>query len=225
VASTSFGQPGATFNQGLVYTPADLVGPLYSPGLYPAKGQISPVPTWIDPNGGRPPRVIQWSINVQRQVTNNILIEAAYVGNRSAWDQANSLQDLNALSPQRIAAYGLNINSATDRSLLTSTFASGQPQAHGFQVPYAGLPTGLTLAQALRPYPQFGTIPTLWAPLGDTWYDSLQAKVTQRVTHGLTTSTAFTWSKNLELGAETVTGGGDRKRPINPSSLRVRQAA
>jgi hypothetical protein len=212
VASTSFGQPGATFDQGLVYTPADLVGPLYSPGLYPYKGQISPVPTWIDPNGGRPPRVVQWSINIQRQVTNNILVEAAYVGNRSAWDQANSLQDLNALSPERIAAYGLNINNATDRSLLTSTFASGQPQAHGFQVPYAGFPAGLTLAQSLRPYPQFGTIPTLWAPLGDTWYDSLQAKVTQRMTHGLTSSTAFTWSKNLELGAETVTGGGD---PIN----------
>ena len=212
VSSTSFGQPGANFSQGLIYPPSALVGPLYSPGLYPAAGQISPVPNWFDPNGGRPPRVVQWSINVQRQITNEVMVEAAYVGNRSAWDQANSLLDLNALTPQRIAAAGLNINNAADRSLLTSTFASGLPQARGFQVPYAGFPTGLTLAQALRPYPQFGTISSLWAPLGDTWYDSLQAKVTQRTKHGLTTSTAFTWSKNLEIGAETGSGGGD---PIN----------
>ena len=209
--STSFGQPGATFSQGLIYSPSDLVGPLYSPGLYPAKGQLSPVPSWIDPNG-RPPRVVQWSINVQRQVTDALLVEAAYVGNRSAWDQATTLIDINALTPQKIAAAGLNIASATDRSLLTSTFASGLPQARGFQVPYAGYPTGSTLAQTLRPYPQFGTINSLWTPLGDTWYEALQAKATQRTKHGLTTSTSFTWSKDLALGAESETGGGD---PIN----------
>jgi hypothetical protein len=212
VSSTSFGLPGATFNQGLIYSPSDLVGPLYSPGLYPAKGQLSPVPNWIDPNGGRPPRVVQWSINVQREVTNDVLVEAAYVGNRSAWDQATTLIDINALTPQKIAAAGLNINSATDRSLLTSTFASGLPQARGFQVPYAGYPAGSTLAQTLRPFPQFGTINSLWTPLGDAWYNALQAKVTQRTKHGLTSSTAFTWSKNLTEGAETGVGGGD---PIN----------
>jgi len=166
------------------------------------------VPNWFDPNGGRPPRVFQWSINIQRQLTDDVMVEAAYVGNRSAWDQATSLIDINALAPQRIAAAGLNINSTADQSLLRSTFASGLPQARGFQVPYAGFPAGQTLAQALRPYPQFGTISSLWTPLGDTWYDSLQAKVTQRARHGLTTSTAFTWSKNLVLGAETGAGAG-----------------
>ena len=212
VSSTAFGTPAATFSQGLNYAQSDLVGPLYSPGLYPAKGQISPVPNWIDPNGGRPPRVAQWTLNIQRQVTDALAVEAAYVGNRSAWAQASSLIDINALTPQKIGAVGLNMNAATDRSLLTSTFASGLPQARGFQVPYTGYPTGLTLAQSLRPFPQFGTINSLWTPLGDTWYDSLQVKVTQRTKHGLTTSTAFTWSKNLVLGAETGAGGGD---PIN----------
>lgn len=210
--STSFGQPGATFNKGLIYNQSDLVGPLYSPGLYPAAGQISPTPIWVDPNGGRPPRVAQWTINIQRQVTDSLAVEAAYVGNRSVWDLATSLIDINALTPQKIASVGLNINSTTDQSLLRSTFASGLPQARGFHAPYAAYPTGLTLAQSLRPYPQFGTINATWSPLGDTWYDSLQVKVTQRTKHGLTTSTAFTWAKNLTLGAETGTGGGD---PIN----------
>ncbi|HWB85502.1 MAG TPA: TonB-dependent receptor [Bryobacteraceae bacterium] len=212
LSSTSFAQPAATFAQGLNYSQADLVGPLYSPGLYPAAGQISPVPLWIDPNGGRPPRVVQWSIGIQHQLSEDLLLEAAYVGNRSVWDQATSLIDINALTPQKITSVGLNLNSTADQNLLKSTFASGLPQARGFQVPYAGFPTGLTLAQALRPFPQFGTISARWSPLGDTWYDSLQAKLTKRTKHGLTVSSSFTWSKNLVLGAETGTGGGD---PVN----------
>lgn len=210
VTAPTYGTAPTTLSQGLVYPPSALVGTLYNPGLYPASGQISPVPTWIDPNGGgRPPRVNQWSIDLQREITSNIVVEAAYVGNRSVWDQANSLQDLNALTPQRIASYGLNVLNPANQTLLKSTFASGIPQAAGFQIPYAGFPLGQTLAQALRPYPQFGTIPSLWADLGDTWYDSLQMKMTQRFEHGFSTTAAFTWSKNEVLGAETGQGGGD----------------
>ena len=99
------------------------------------------------------------------------MVEAAYVGNRSVWDQANSLIDINALSTQRIAAAGLNINSTADQNLLKSTFSSGLPQARGFQVPYAGFPLGQTLAQSLRPFPQLGrSIPCgrIWVTRGMT---------------------------------------------------------
>jgi hypothetical protein len=40
----------------------------------------------------------------------------------------------------------------------------------------------------------------MWAPLGDSWYDSLQAKVTQRFSRGLTGQAAFTWSNNEATG-------------------------
>jgi hypothetical protein len=36
-----------------------------------------------------------------------------------------------------------------------------------------------------------------WAPLGKSWYDSLQLKVTKRYSHGLDGSVAFTWNKEL----------------------------
>ncbi len=49
----------------------------------------------------------------------------------------------------------------------------------------------------------------MWADLGNTWYDALQTKVTQRFKYNVTTTAAFTWSKNEVLGAETGTGGGD----------------
>jgi hypothetical protein len=41
-----------------------------------------------------------------------------------------------------------------------------------------------------------------WDPMGDTWYDSLQAKVTKRLSHGLDFQVSYTWSKSLTLGAE-----------------------
>jgi hypothetical protein len=60
------------------------------------------------------------------------------------------------------------------------------------------------LAQALRPFPQFnGTIPIYWDPLGKSWYDSLQAKATKRLSHGLFFLGTFAWSKSLSQGTET----------------------
>ena len=36
-----------------------------------------------------------------------------------------------------------------------------------------------------------------WAPEADSWYQSLQTKVTKRVRWGLTATAAFTWSKTM----------------------------
>ncbi len=203
----SYGVPATTLAQGLQYNPAALAAVSLNPGIRPDPGQVDSPPYWVDPNGGRPPRINQWSAGFQRELTKDLLAEANYVGNRGVWEQANSLIDLNGNTPQRLASMGLDITSASTRSLLTSTFNSGLPQAAGFKLPYPGFPPGLTLAQALRPYPQFGVIPVWWAPVGDNWYDSLQTKVTKRTSYGLTGTAAFTWQKELTSGAESETGG------------------
>jgi len=207
--STSFGNPGAVLRTGLSYNLADLYSVSLNPGLQPQAGTITSPPYYQDRNGGRPPRINQWNIGVQREVFTNLVVEAAYVGNRGVWLTGNGLMDFNALSPQRIAAAGLSLNNAADRTLLTSTVNSSTAAAHGFnKLPYAGFPATLTVAQSLRPFPQFGTIPIHYAPLGNTWYDGLQSKLTKRYSHGLVLTGAFTWSKSQTLGAESATGGG-----------------
>lgn len=218
--SPSFGQPGATLKNGLQYNPAILNQASYDPGIKPTPGALDAPPYWLDPNGGRPSRIQQWNIGIQREVARNIVVEAAYVGNRGVWEQANGLVNINALSAARIASFGLNVNSSTDLSLLTSTFATGRPQAAGFKLPYATFPTGQTLAQSLRPYPQFGNITTQWAPDGDSWYDSLQVKATKRYSRGLEITSAFTWQKELTLGAEVQDGTSG---PINNALNRPNQ--
>jgi len=146
-------------------------------------------------------------VGIQRELFRNMAIEASYVANRGAWWQGNSLLNYNALTPQILSGYGLDINNATDRTLLTSTIGSAAAIARGFRLPYAGFPANQTVAQSLRPFPQFTTVNALGAPLGHTWYDSLQFKVTKRFSHGLDFSYAFTYQKELQSGAESDSVG------------------
>jgi hypothetical protein len=207
--SPSFGTAGAVLKNGLQYDHSQLYVATLNPGLVPNPGQLNSPNYYLDPNAGRPPRIPQWSIGIQRQLTRDLMAEMNYVANRGAWISqpsgifaSNTLVNLNAINPATLAARGIDPSTAAGQSLLLSTFASGTPQKNGFNLPYAGYPLTATLAQALRPFPQFGSIPLVWAPLGDSWYQSMQAKVTKRYSHGLTVAGAFTWSK-----AEANPGG------------------
>lgn len=195
--TTTFGDPAFLLRNGFVYDMNDLLKASYDPGIRPQPGQVNSPPAWVDINGGRPARLFSWNIAIQREVIRNLSIEAAYVGNRGAWFQADALNDFNGLTEQRLKSFGLNIHNADDRALLTSRMNSAAVIARGFKVPYAGFPVTATLAQSLRPFPQFGGLGSLWAPLGNTWYDSLQIKGTKRYSHGLDITASYTWSKNL----------------------------
>jgi hypothetical protein len=46
----------------------------------------------------------------------------------------------------------------------------------------------------------FTGLNVIWAPLGNTWYDSLQMKVTKRYSKGLDLSASYSWQKELTLG-------------------------
>ena len=134
----------------------------------------------------------------------NLIVEAAWAGNRGAWENATSQINLNATNPATFAKYGIDPTTTAGQTLLNSTFASGTPQKNGFSLPYPTFPQTLTLAQALRPFPQFGSIAVYWAPLGDSWYNSLQVKATRRLSRGLAVISAFTWSKAESNPAGTI---------------------
>jgi hypothetical protein len=210
--SPSYGTPALYLKNGLSYNPASLTANATDPGIRPGTNQLNPPPYYMDPGGGRPARIDRWNVSLQHEFTGDLVGEAAYVGNRGVWESANGLEDLNAMTEQRLAAFGLNVKNAADRALLTSFISSPQVAAAGFKAPYAGFPLNATLAQALRPFPQFTNITVLYAPLGNSWYDSLQAKVTQRFSHGLTATGAFTWQKQLVLGSINQNGSAT---PVN----------
>jgi hypothetical protein len=198
-----FGDPAYYLKNGLQYNPADLYAATYDPGVRPQPGTINSAPSYLSRQGGRPPRINQWNISLQREIMSNLVLEAAYVGNRSAWILANNTVELNALSPQMLAARGFDITNSTDQAILTGPWTSAAAAARGIKAPYAGYPTSLTAAQTLRPYPQFGNIGVQWMDNGDSWYDALQSKLTKRYSHGLQVVGSFTWQKELEYGINT----------------------
>ncbi|MBV8820788.1 MAG: carboxypeptidase regulatory-like domain-containing protein [Acidobacteriaceae bacterium] len=202
ITTPSFGQPVMTLQNGIPFTPSPW--PNLNPGQFPFPGTLTPPKVAVDQNAGRPARQYQWSIGLQRELSRNVVVEAAYVGNRGVWWNAPGLIDVNALTPQRLASYGLDINNPADQKLLAAPLNSPTAVARGFSnPPYAGFPLGSTVAQSLRPFPQFTSITYLWAPNGKTWYDSLQLKATQRFSHGLSLTSSFTWQKEETLGAES----------------------
>jgi hypothetical protein len=215
---TGFGEAAGYLIDGNSLAPGNRFGnpvnvwPNYAPRPFEAAPGVRPPYspfTHIDRNSGRPPRIFQWSIGLQREITHDLVVEAAYVGNRGAYWTAPvlSLEDYNSLDPAQLYTnFGINTNNAADRTLLTTRINSPNviqrfPFLANPNNVYPGFPATNTLNQALRAQPQFLGIPGfLGPPLGTTWYDSLQAKVTKRLSRGLTVDSAFTWQKELNLG-------------------------
>jgi hypothetical protein len=180
--------------------------PNFSPGALPLPNTVGGPPTFLDQNAGRPARQIQWSLGVQREITRDLVLEASYVGNRGVWWNAGALAPNNSMSPPLLSSYGFSVGNLNDATLLQTqigNLTAAQKTtlaAKGIGLPYATFPSNQTLLQSLLPYPQYsGNISPTSAPLGKTWYDSLQTTVTERFSHGLSMNGNFTWSKNLDL--------------------------
>ncbi|HEY6339947.1 MAG TPA: TonB-dependent receptor [Bryobacteraceae bacterium] len=214
-------QGGNPYAAGNPYGNVPIVWPNLNQNKYPVFNNGIGAPgspfVFFDPHN-RPGRAITWSLGVQRELRRNLVVEVSYVGNRGAYFPAPNMDQIasNSLTPAYLqSAYGINMNSAGDRALLTDSISNPAVQQRFPQfalgstngtatVPsvYPGFPAAQSLAQALRAVPQWGgVLPWLGPPLGKTWYDSMQVKLTKRFSHGLQAAGNFTWAKGEVIGA------------------------
>ena len=217
-AAAGFLKDGDPYGPGNRFGNKPVVFPNFSPQFpFPAApGVIPPSSPFVSiaPNAGRLPRIFQWSIGFQRELTRNVVVEAAYVGNRGAWFVAPLLAGLNynAFTPEGLLKqYGLDVTKTADTNLLSLPINSPAvlarfPSLANPNSVYFGFPATQPLKQALRPYPQWNGIPPfLGPPNGNTWYDALQVKGTKRFSHGLSAQVAYTFQKELTNGTNSNT--------------------
>jgi hypothetical protein len=211
-----------------ISTPGAIIQPTWpvtNPTIYPIAGTAGvggQTPLVPDRNENRPPRINQFSVSIQREVTRDLVVEASYVANRAVW-LAGSLGELSQISPQKYALFGLfpypgtgpcasgggvcastAYNNNNDRALLTQSINSTPVitamAARGITnlLPYSGFPATNSLQSTLYAYPQYGNLGVTGSPTGNTKYDSLQVRVTKRVSHGLQASGNFTWGQGFQ---------------------------
>jgi hypothetical protein len=143
---------------------------------------------------GRPPYFQNFQFSVQRQVLPALMLEGSYVGIKGTRLGSN-LINLNEVNPQYLSL----------GSILTQSITSPAAVAAGLTPPYPGF-TG-SVAQALRPYPQYLNIPDIANPNGNSTYHAFQLKVEKRFSHGLTLLGSYTRSKTIS-DADIQAGGG-----------------
>jgi hypothetical protein len=173
----------AVFNWdlGAIPLPANFQPP---PFLDPSYGNFKNVDV-MGPQFGMAPRVYNWSFSIQQEFK-RFVVEAAYVGNRAK--RLASTLELNQLPVSRLAL----------GALLQQPITAPAVVAAGFRKPFASFPDNFTLAQALRPFPQFFEMSDRNAGIGRSWYDSLQTKLERRF-GAWQLMAAYTWSKTLGL--------------------------
>ncbi len=224
--STVPGSPLMTLGKGVTVngtplTAAQVAWPNFSPGFFPIAGVLPGTgPQYYDQNAGRPARQYQYSFSIQHEIFPNLVVQASYIGNRGIWwpsylaptGAPYSLVNYNYLSNAILSANGLSLNNPADLATLLAPIGSAAAGRFQNKLPFANFPLTATVAQSLRPFPQFNTncvgLTTsgpcpVAAPLGDTWYNSMQLTADKRFSHGLQFNFGFTWSKSLDTFSGT----------------------
>jgi Carboxypeptidase regulatory-like domain len=174
---------------------------------------------------GFAPYAQQWNINVQHEAPWNILVTAAWVGNRVI-HLTSQLNTPNQLDPKYFAQYGNVLSTCpanAGNSVLSDTFSSGCAQADGFSVPYANFTTDFggssTVGQSLTPFPQYSYIFNNFEGSGTTYYQGMQVQAEKRFTNGLSFLAGYTLSRlwdNTSSGFSSFTAAALNKYNQRP---------
>jgi hypothetical protein len=166
------------------------------------------------------PTLQQWSLTVQRAITQNLMVEASYVGSQAY--HVVGAEDLNMAVPQVCSnplgcpSGGIRAaNQAVNVPIGTTYLPSTPPIACG-----NGYPASCTL-QA-RPNPFVGPMQS-WFFNTTSSYHSGSVSLTKRATRGLAFKVNYTFSKLLDIESAFLATSGANEPPtvLNPFDLNM----
>ncbi|HVJ08615.1 MAG TPA: carboxypeptidase-like regulatory domain-containing protein [Acidisarcina sp.] len=182
------------------------------PNLSPSQVNFQ-TPGYVDRSYGRPGMVNNWSLEIQQQVATDLILDVAYVGQRST-HLRSTFDNVNSITPDKFAL----------GNLLAAPVGSPRAIAAGIKLPYLGYPTGQSVGQSLRPYPQFFNFNTdcCLENRGQAGFNALETSLQRRFRDGLNLLASYTWSKTLTNADSALPafssfhGGGQIQNPFDP---------
>ena len=147
----------------------------------------------------RPGTTQNWTLDIEQQLPKDTMVSVAYVGAHGDHIQAY-MNDPNQGNPANMARGNCLNVLITEQA--TNPACAGQATV---PIPYANFVSDFgssaTVSQALRPFPQIGTVNLDSAmsgnPFGVYTYHALQVQVTKRLSQGLTVLANYSWSKAI----------------------------
>jgi hypothetical protein len=196
-ANASFPSPNASFapaynwNDGVPGYPAPpFFDPSLNTGFVVGRGSGGSV-TYGDPDiGGRMPRYQNWNAGLQYALVNTITVGASYAGSRGDFLGGSGRGFYaNQLDPKYLVLGNLLTQQAT-----TANITAARALVPGVALPYANF-SG-TIAQMLRPFPQYSAVADVYGNVARSNYHSLQLTVEKRrAADGLSVSFNYTFSR------------------------------
>ncbi len=146
-------------------------------------------------NSGRPADIQTWNLDIQRQITTNLVVSVAYVGSKGT-----HLPALNII-PNQVNPSFLSLGNELGMNAACLS-SNGCPKAiaAGVKLPYSTFSGNIN--QLLRPFPQYGDFnqeDNSFTPdrTGNSTYHAMQLGLEKRFTQGLSFLVSYTVSKNL----------------------------
>lgn len=217
IASTVTGQPAFNWNSGVPtpVTPAPLLSAGYGAGNSTTNPSAAITPAIIIPAlSARPPEYINWSLGFQRQLPYSLVLTATYSAS-----EGHFLSTYTA-----IGSFGDNmpVNYLALGSLLNATATPANVAAAQAMFPSIALPFSNfkgTIAQMLKPYPQYTNTTCYSCEEANSIYNSMQVSLVRRFNSGLNLQVAYTLAKEKDDGQNSsgqlgAVGGGSRD-PFN----------
>ena len=143
----------------------------------------------------------QFNLNVQRDLGKNVILQVAYIGHLGQRLPSN-FQRPNSLPYQDLRLGGPILN-----ELLTQVSPQDRAYAASVGVPIPAAPyTGFagSVAQALKPFPQYGFIVNENENQGRDYYNAVEVNLNHNFSHGLQGGVSYTHAKLITNAAEDV---------------------
>lgn len=127
----------------------------------------------------------QWNFTIQKTIGKDWNLETAYLGSKNT----------------RLGIPDANINQLPSQYLSMGTALLAKvPNPYVGQIPPSSSLGGTTVAaqQLLRPYPRFTTVALFRDNVGNSTYEAATVKLEKRLSHGLTLTGSYTFSKLID---------------------------